>query len=159
MWIPLHLYEWGACTVMYIQGRNFRLLSCVTFFTINIMHLSGHLGSFRVHNTLLLRLDVFLGNWAVGEDYLLFALLLWNVHSPMLIVPWEWWDQRILHSRGFCQLFSVRFLLLWVQLSWSHMFWLVLVLPRRIYSGLRDMVNVVGGLISCVGILNIFFVM
>ena len=40
-----------------------------------------------MHNNVLLRLDVILGNLEGGGYSLLFALLLWVVHSPMLIVP------------------------------------------------------------------------
>ena len=73
----------------------------------------------------------------------------------MLIVPWGWWHQHILHIRGWCRIFSVCGLFLQGLRTWSHLFWLVFVPPHHIYSVLRDMVHVVGVLISHVGIFAI----
>ena len=158
VWILLHLGGWGVYLVVSILGRNFWLIGFVHIFLISMIHMIGCSGSFLMHNIELLPLDVFLLNQVVDGDYLLFAQSLWIVHSPMLIVPWGWWYQRILHSRLYWRLFPVRGLFLQCLQAWSHIFLLVLVPPFQNSSVLRDMAHVVGVLISHVGIFN-FFVM
>ena len=54
-----------------ILGINVLILRCVYLLRINMMHLSGCLGLCRMHNIVLLHLDVFLGNRAVGGDFFL----------------------------------------------------------------------------------------
>ena len=159
VWILLHLNGWGVYLVVYILGRNFWILRFLHIFLISMMHLIVCSGSCRMHNIEFLPLGVFLLNQVVDGDYLLFAHSLWIVHSPMLIVSWGWWYQRILHSRVYWRLFYVRGLFLRCLRSWSHIFLLVLVPPRQNSSVLRDMVHVVGVLISHVGIFQLFFVM
>ena len=113
VWILLHLGWWGTYLVVSIIGRNVPLIGFVYLLLISRMHLSGLLVSCRMHNIKVLRLEVFLGNLVVGGDPLLFAQSHWIVQLPMLIVPWVWWDQRILYIRGCCWLFYVRCLFLW----------------------------------------------
>ena len=74
--ISLHWSGWGAYPVVSIRGRNVRLLGCVHILMIIMRHMNGHWGSCLMHNIVLLRLYVFLGNISVGGDSLLFVLSL-----------------------------------------------------------------------------------
>ena len=95
----------GCLSLGVHPRKKLQLFGFVHLLLINMTHLSGCLGSCRMHNTELLRLAFFLGNQMVGGGSLFFAQLLWVVHLPMLVVPWVWWSQRLLRSRGCYRLF------------------------------------------------------
>ena len=63
------------------------------------MHLNGRWLSCLMYNIELLQMDDFLGNQGVGWNSCLFVLSLYIAHLLMLRVTWEWWYQRIIHSR------------------------------------------------------------